>query len=203
VLAAVLTANAGAVVALSEPPPAPPAVAAPAAPPPAVAAVAPTSAPPTSPAPPPPPRPGKLRLRVPALGLDTATEELRTHDTGALEVPDTARGVGWYAHGAVPGDVGPAVFAAHVDLDGRAGAFHRLATMAAGDVVDVVRPDGEQVRFVVTRVEQYPKDAFPTDAVYGPTDGTELRLVTCGGSFDRTRRSYRDNVVVFAVPAGP
>ena len=51
----------------------------------------------------------------------------------------------------------------------------------------------------VTGVTRHPKDRFPTAAVYGPTPGPELRLVTCGGVFDRVRNSYRDNIVVFAV----
>ena len=54
------------------------------------------------------------------------------------------------------------------------------------------------MRFAVTRVEQYPKDAFPTAAVYGPVPGPELRLITCGGTFDRQAGSYRDNIVVYA-----
>jgi hypothetical protein len=45
------------------------------------------------------------------------------------------------------------------------------------------------------------KTAFPTDLVYAPTPGPELRLVTCGGAFDHTARSYLDNVIVAALPA--
>lgn len=146
-------------------------------------------------------REGELRLTVPALGVDADALSLRTSQNGSLEVPSTARDVGWYADGALPGDVGPAVFAGHVDLDGRAGVFSRLTTLRTGDRVEIVRPDGRPVSFVVTRVEQHAKDAFPTDAVYAPTEGPELRLVTCGGSFDRARGSYRDNVVVFAALA--
>ena len=41
------------------------------------------------------------------------------------------------------------------------------------------------MRFTVTRVARYPKDAFPTAEVYGPTADAELRLITCGGAFDR------------------
>ena len=48
------------------------------------------------------------------------------------------------------------------------------------------------------RVEQYPKDRFPTRAVYGDVAGPELRLITCGGELDRAARSYRDNIVVYA-----
>jgi hypothetical protein len=34
-------------------------------------------------------------------------------------------------------------------------------------------------------------------AVYGPTVGPEIRLITCGGDFDSDVRSYEDNIVVF------
>lgn len=50
-------------------------------------------------------------------------------------------------------------------------------------------------------VNRFAKDAFPTDLVYGPTPRSELRLVTCGGRFDQSRRTYRDNVIVEAVSA--
>ncbi len=141
---------------------------------------------------------GPLRLTVAALGVDADAVRLGTDDDGELEVPSTAQGVGWYAAGAVPGDPGPAVFAGHVDLDGRTGVFSRLSTLRPGQPVRVVRPDGTAVTFVVDRVEQHAKDAFPTEAVYGPTDTPQLRLITCGGAFNRLRGSYRDNVVVFA-----
>lgn len=146
-------------------------------------------------------RAGQLRLSVPALGVDADALSLRTRDDGSLEVPGSAHEVGWYADGVVPGEVGPAVFAGHVDLDGRPGVFSGLARLRLGDVVEVVRPDGRAVSFAVTRVEQHAKSDFPTDAVYAPTVSPELRLVTCGGAFDRSRGSYRDNVVVFAALA--
>jgi hypothetical protein len=52
--------------------------------------------------------------------------------------------------------------------------------------------------FRVETVRQYPKDDFPTELVYGHTDHAALRLITCGGTFDRSQRSYRDNIIVFA-----
>jgi sortase family protein len=55
-----------------------------------------------------------------------------------------------------------------------------------------------RARFTVQQVEQYPKDRFPTDAVYYPTLTPALRLVTCGGQFDHTTGNYRSNVIVFA-----
>ena len=171
---------------------------APLPPPMAVGAPVPLDRPVLTPMTPAPRTAGALRLAVPALGVDAGAVRLGIDEDGALEVPSTAQGVGWYSAGAVPGDPGPAVFAGHVDLDGRAGVFSRLSTLRPGQPVQVSRPDGRTVTFVVDRVEQHAKDAFPTEAVYEPTDAPQLRLITCGGSFDRRRGSYRDNVVVFA-----
>jgi hypothetical protein len=53
--------------------------------------------------------------------------------------------------------------------------------------------------FTVGRTYAVEKTAFPTDLVYAPTPVSELRLVTCGGDFDRAVGSYRDNVIVEAV----
>ena len=78
----------------------------------------------------------------------------------------------------------------------------RLATPRAlrpGDRIEISRSDGRVARFAVTTVAAYPKTAFPSAAVYGAVPGPELRLVTCGGQFDRSERSYRDNIVVDAV----
>jgi hypothetical protein len=70
--------------------------------------------------------------------------------------------------------------------------------VAPGDQVTVEHTDGTVSRFTVTRVDRVPKSAFPTVAVYAPTPGPELRLVTCGGAFDRSAGGYADNVIVVA-----
>ncbi len=137
----------------------------------------------------------------PALVLRRAFVPLGLDAEGELEVPSRAGDVGRWSDGPVPGDRGPAVLVGHVDLDGRRGVFSGLSRLQVGDVVAVTRPDDRVVRFRVTRTLRFPKNAFPTDEVYSPTPGSELRLITCGGSFDRLRGHYRDNVVVFAVRA--
>ncbi|GAB3312940.1 hypothetical protein GCM10027451_26370 [Geodermatophilus aquaeductus] len=138
------------------------------------------------------------RVRVPAIGLDSGLVGLGLDTTGALAAPADFATAGWYAGGPAPGDVGPAVLAGHVDSSRGPAVFARLRELTAGDEVLVERADGSTVTFTVSRVERHPKDAFPTDAVYGPTADAQLRLVTCGGDFDRPARSYEDNVVVFA-----
>jgi LPXTG-site transpeptidase (sortase) family protein len=108
---------------------------------------------------------------------------------------------GWYAGGSAPGEIGPAVLLGHEDGDKQEGIFFKLHELAAGDDVFVTRQDGVVLRFTVTRTTEVSKDAFPTDAVYGKTVDSELRLITCGGAFDRAAHSYVDNIVVYATLA--
>ena len=82
------------------------------------------------------------------------------------------------------------------------GVFFRLSSLRPDDRVYVRRADGTLAVFRVTVVRQYAKDSFPTSAVYGPTPDSELRLITCGGTFDQELRSYLSNTVVYAVAAG-
>ncbi|GAA3175578.1 hypothetical protein GCM10010531_31530 [Blastococcus jejuensis] len=142
--------------------------------------------------------PAPVRLLVPAAGVDAALGPVGIDATGGLAAPRDPARAGWFAGGPTPGGNGPAVVAGHVDWAGAPAVFSRLGTLLPGDGIAVERADGSVARFTVTRVERVAKDAFPTAAVYGPTPGPELRLVTCGGEFDRAAGSYLDNVVVFA-----
>lgn len=142
------------------------------------------------------------RVHVPSLGVDSSLAQLDVDDSGVLVPPTLFDQAGWFAGGPAPGDVGPAVLAGHVDSWTGPAVFFRLDEIAVGDEVLVDRADGTTVRFAVTRVDRYAKDDFPTDEVYGPTPKAELRLITCGGEFDQARRSYLDNVVVYASMAG-
>lgn len=138
-------------------------------------------------------------LTVPAIGLaEPALVDLGIAPDGRLQAPEDFSRVGWHTGGSAPGDPGPAVLVGHVDSWRGPAVFFRVRDLRPGDEVSVPRADGSTVLFVVDAVEQYPKDGFPTERVYGPTADPQLRLITCGGSFDRSARSYRDNIVVFA-----
>ena len=139
-----------------------------------------------------------VHLRIPAIGVDSALVELGLQPDGTLQVPADGSVAGWFTGSPAPGALGPAVVAAHVDWDHEPGVFFRLRELERGDEVDVAGQDGTTARFTVLAVEQYPKDTFPTERVYGDIDHAGLRLITCGGAFDRAARSYRDNVVVYA-----
>jgi Sortase domain len=138
------------------------------------------------------------RVRVARIGVDSPLVVLELDRAGKLQAPKEYGRAGWYGGGTVPGEVGPAVLAGHVDSKSGPAVFYRLHELRPGDTVQVWR-GADMVTFRVTAVTRHPKDRFPTAEVYGPTPAAELRLVTCGGQFDRRRGHYRDNVVVFAV----
>lgn len=138
------------------------------------------------------------RLVVPDAGVDTRLVPLGLLPDGAMEVPQDAAVAGWYEPGPAPGEVGSAVLAGHVDSKRAPGVFFHLAGLRPGDPITVERDDGRQFVFSVTAVEQHPKSALPADRIWAPTSEPTLRLVTCGGTFDRRTRHYTDNVVVFA-----
>jgi hypothetical protein len=140
-----------------------------------------------------------LAVAVPAIGVRSTLVPLRVDRTGALQPPADFEHAGWYVGGPTPGDPGPAVIGGHVDSRTGPAVFFRLRDLRPGDAVLVTRTDGRTARFRVVQVERHPKRAFPTQRVYGPTPDRALRLITCGGSFDYARRSYRDNIVVYAV----
>jgi hypothetical protein len=143
-------------------------------------------------------------LSVPALGIaKTSLVNLGLQRNGTLQVPSSTAAAGWYTGSPRPGSVGAAVIAGHVDSRSGPGIFFWLRTLRPGDRVYVGRADGTMAVFTVTEVRKFAKDKFPTTAVYGPEPDAELRLITCGGVFDRSLGSYLSNVVVFARMTAP
>ena len=139
-----------------------------------------------------------VRLRIPAIGVDSSLSRLGLNGDGTIEVPHDFNQPGWYEKGPAPGDEGPAVILGHLDSYTGPAVFARLSQLQAGSEVLVDRVDGSRVRFLVDRVATFPSDAFPTDEVYGATTRATLRLITCGGRFNAGRGRYSDNVVAFA-----
>jgi sortase (surface protein transpeptidase) len=149
--------------------------------------------------------PVPVRLEIPAIGVATRLQRLGRAGDGTVEVPhgpDKWDVAGWYDEGTRPGDPGSAVILGHVDSKAGPAVFYRLRQLRPGDRVEVVRAGGSRVTFTVERVERYPKRRFPTADVYYPTLEPKLRLVTCGGTFDRSTGHYTDNVIAFATLSG-
>lgn len=141
-----------------------------------------------------------VALRIPSIKVTTkGLVELGLDTKGQLEAPKDPDQAGWYAGGPTPGEFGPSVIAAHVDSHLGPALFYDLGAAKKGAKVIIDRADGTTATFVIDRVARYPKAKFPTSTVYGDTvRRAELRLITCGGAFDRTSGHYVDNIVAYA-----
>ena len=130
--------------------------------------------------------------------MRTSLIQLGLERDGTMQVPegDSYDRAGYFTGGPEPGQLGPAVIAGHVDSRSGPSVFFRLRELRTGDEVRVRRADGRTLRFTVEQSRRYPKAQLPTDDVFGPVPWPALRLITCGGSFDRRARSYHDNIVV-------
>ncbi len=141
-----------------------------------------------------------VRLSIPSIGVNAPFTGLSLDANGVLNAPapDDTNLVGWYKGGTVPGNRGPALVLGHVDTKTAPAVFWNLSTLTAGTTVDVARDDGVTATFTVDTAEVFSKDNFPDDRVYGKTPDAQLRLITCGGAYDRGKKDYTANVVVFA-----
>ena len=151
----------------------------------------------------PPSRPSPpVRVEIPAIGVSSRLVRLGLNADGTMQVPGDYNLAGWFTGGAMPGQEGPAVISGHVDSKTGPAVFYRLRGLRPGDTVRVQRAAGDWLAFEVTGTARYAKAAFPTEAVFGPVTGPVLRLITCGGDFDRASGHYLDNMVVTARPTG-
>lgn len=146
----------------------------------------------------PPPNWTPTAIRIPRIKVDSLIEPLGVDEQNTLQVPKDTKMVGWWSGGAQPGQPNPAVLVGHRDSRTGPAVFYRLGDVVPGDVIEVERADGSTAKYLAERVESFPKTEFPTTSVYGSTDGSSLRLVTCFGAFDDVERSYVDNLVVYA-----
>lgn len=162
------------------------------------------SAPPTSEAPGAPapaalPSSEPTSLRIDAIGVDEQVFPIGLGQAGELLAPrgEQADLAAWFEGSPTPGEIGPSVIEGHVTWGGDPSVFFELGALAPGDRVEVDRQDDTTATFEVYDSARYPKDEFPTVAVYGRTDGPELRLITCAGDLDEDGH-HLDNTVVFA-----
>lgn len=142
------------------------------------------------------------RVQIPSIGVDAAVEPLERDASGVLLPPVEWEDAGWYRAGVLPGQVGPAVIAGHLDTTLREAVFVHLKQLVAGDQVTVTMSDGSTATYAVDRAIDVEKKTFPTEEVYGPTPDAQLRLITCNGPFDDAANTYANNYVVFASLVG-
>ena len=145
-------------------------------------------------------------LQIPAIHVDASIIGVGQTAAGVMDAPVSKvynspywSNVFWYDVGVAPGQSGNAVIAGHVNREGGDPAvFWSLDKLQPGDTVTIVTNEGTVINYMVNRVVRfsanYPgQDAI--NAVFGPTTGNHLNLITCSGVW--TGSGYDERVVVF------
>ncbi|MEZ4520790.1 MAG: sortase [Thermomicrobiales bacterium] len=141
-----------------------------------------------------------VALRIPRISISAPVVPVGLNERGEMASPTGYEEIGWWQHGAAPGDFGRAVLAGHVDSPTGEAIFYRLDQLAPGDEIFVSSQDGDgrELRFVVSGAALYHIDHAPVDHIFGPSTDRELILITCGGTFDHDNGFYLYRRVVFA-----
>jgi hypothetical protein len=137
------------------------------------------------------------RVVIPSIGVDAELVGVGLESNGDMEVPPFGLAA-WYKLGPVPGAAGPAVIVAHVDSKAGPDVFYHLKELKRGEKISVYGRDGDAATFQVDGKEQQLKTDLPVERIWKTTRLPLLRLITCGGQFDRSTGNYRSNVIVYA-----
>ncbi|MFD8416264.1 MULTISPECIES: class F sortase [unclassified Streptomyces] len=147
-----------------------------------------------------------VRVEVPSLGIRAPVVPRGLDARGAIDPPPygSPGTVGWWQGGTTPGEAGAALLVGHVDTASRPAVFYGLSSALPGGRVRVVRADGSVAEFTIEDVQVYERSSFDPDKAYGRriAGRPELRLVTCGGTYDKAAKEYTANVVVSAYLTG-
>jgi sortase (surface protein transpeptidase) len=148
------------------------------------------------------PRPQPVGLQIETIDVSRfPVRDIGLEDDGQLEIPDETE-IGWYKFGATAGRAGATVLAAHVNWQGSEGPFSQLGTVEPGDQIEVTLDDGTTRNYAVVERAMYDKLELPRERIWRNTGPEELVLITCGGELNPEIRSFKSNIVVYAVPIG-
>ncbi|QNS07822.1 class F sortase [Streptomyces xanthii] len=141
-----------------------------------------------------------VRVRIPEIGVDAPLTRVGRDAEGWLDAPppDDANLAGWYTKAVTPGERGTAVIDGHVDNARGPAVFYGLGSLEKGEHIEVDRADGSTAVFEVHGIDVVDKNDFPDRKVYGSTGLPELRVITCGGRYDK-RTGYSGNVVLYGL----
>ncbi|MGA9287618.1 MAG: sortase [Anaerobacillus sp.] len=139
-----------------------------------------------------------VKVEIPSIDVKTTIEKVGVLENGQMGVPSNINDVGWFEPGFKPGTKGNAVLAGHVDSKTGPAIFFYLKKLSKGDEVILTDKNGEKLTFVVTGKESYPYTDSPIEKIFGATDSRNLNLITCTGTFNRSKGTHEERLVVSA-----
>jgi LPXTG-site transpeptidase (sortase) family protein len=140
-----------------------------------------------------------IRLKIPKINVDTPIESVGLTLQGAMDAPKIPSDVAWFNLGSRPGEIGSAVISGHYGWKNNiAAVFDNLSKLKKGDKVYIEDEKGIVITFVVRETKKYSSNADASDVFTSHDEKSHLNLITCGGVWNKTLKSYSNRLVVFA-----
>ena len=134
------------------------------------------------------------KVIIPTINLNSTVLALGKNLDGNMAVPNgKTNNVGWYKDGTIPGNIGSAVFDAHLFA-----AFSNLKKLKVGDDIYVVNTQNQQLHFVVTSTKNYSLQTLTPDTLFGQDGTRKLNLITCAGKLTANKSTYDHRLIVSA-----
>lgn len=138
------------------------------------------------------------RLIIPIINVDTLVESLGLLPNGEIDTPDGPYNASWYNLGPKPGDIGSAIITGHYGWkDGIPAVFDNLSKLKIGDIINFKNDKGEILIFIVREIHVFGEYEDATRVFISSDNKAHLNLITCGGVWDKIRKSYSNRLVVF------
>jgi LPXTG-site transpeptidase (sortase) family protein len=137
-------------------------------------------------------------LRIPSIKVKAKIQYVGVTKNGKMATPNNFTDVGWFRYGTIPGEVGSAIIAGHVD-DGLSfpAVFADLGNMNVGDDVYIDTVSGSTIHFKVINIKTYDPNA-KTEEIFNQNDGNFLKLITCAGVWSELYKTHNQRLVVTA-----
>jgi hypothetical protein len=146
------------------------------------------------------------RMIVPKLKIDAPIATFGLNDLekdGSLPAPKRPEEVAWYDYSGRAGEANNAVFAGHVDWQGRAAVFARIKELVNGDQIILVGQNGTRFTYEVLGCDDVechlPLSSRPdVDEFVGFSAFSHLTMITCEGQWDVIKKDYSHRRIVRA-----
>ena len=139
------------------------------------------------------------KITIPKIGVSAFIQKMGVDQNKQIAVPNNVHLVGWFVDSAKPGSSGLSIIDGHVSGQTTGGIFVHLAKLEKDDTFKVELGSGQVLNYqVLSKVQLKESDAPSQLYSQDPTVSSQLNLITCGGSYDRSSGQFPDRVIVSA-----
>lgn len=138
-------------------------------------------------------------ITIPAISVKGYIQSVGIDQDGLIAVPTNVHLAGWYINSVRPGEEGLSIMDGHKDGTTLGGIFKNVEKLKKGDNLSIEYGDATIKEFKVVDVKKVSiEDAF--DLMYEKREAIErqLNLVSCGGRYNKEKRTYDDRIIVIA-----